>query len=213
MVKKTSKVENRKLRILGLYLADYKIEFHVREIARRLDFNHRTVLLVLQKLEEKNVLNSKLIGRNKVYSLNTDNVVTREYITSAEIARKVDLLDREFLFKKLVQEILLDVEYLPVVLFGSYAKGNETKQSDIDIIIFMDQSFYTRQKEKKIQKRILAFASKYRKKIQIQKGSRSDFEKGLREKDPLVMEIVKDHVILNNYQFFIGMLWRYAHER
>ena len=195
--------------IVSLYCDDYNKGLHIREIARQLGKNHRTVILALQELEKKALVHSNIEGRNKIYTLNKDNIVTREYIRSAEIAKTIALLEKHFLLKKFAQEILSGAGHIPVVLFGSYAKGTETKDSDIDLLIFTDHHEYNTEFEKQIRD----FSKRYKKKIQVQKGSRDAFEKGLWKKDPLVLEIVQNHVILNNYSHFIGMLWVFAHEK
>lgn len=207
MVKNVSKITPLELDIIALYCDDYNKGIHIREIARRLGMNHRSIMLTLQRLEKKSIMQAKTIGKNKVHSLNLHNIITREYITSAEINRTISLLNRKFIFKKLAQEIISEMGHLPIILFGSYARRNETKESDIDILIFTDQGDYNGEVEKKIKD----FGKTYGVRFQIQKGTRDSFEKGLLEKDPLVIEIAQNHVILNNYQFFIGVLWRFAY--
>lgn len=209
MVMNISNIKPHEISIISLYCDDYKKGIHIREIARQLGKNHRTVILALQELEKKAVMRAKTEGRNKIYTLNLDNFVTREYIRSAEIAKTITLLEKHFLLKKFAQEILSDAGSVPLVLFGSYAKGTETKESDIDLLVFTDHYQYKADFEKRIQD----FSKRYKKRIQVQKGNRDDFEKGLWARDPLILEIVQNHVVLNNYSHFIGMLWMFAHER
>ncbi|MFA6888100.1 MAG: nucleotidyltransferase domain-containing protein [Candidatus Woesearchaeota archaeon] len=205
MAQIVSNINNHELEIISLYLSDYKREIHVREIARLLNANHRTIGLTVEKLKEKQVMNLKKIGKNNVYSLNIQNITTREYITCAESLQKIKILEKHFFFKKLLTELSQIIETEPIVLFGSYAKGKETKESDIDILLFKGET--------EIEAKIKSIAKQYNKSIQVQQATREQFETGIWEKDPLIIEIVNNHIILNNNQFFIGMLWRYAHER
>lgn len=211
MAKIVSNIEPHELDIISLYLSDYKRKIHLREIARLLNANHRTIALTLQKLEEKQILIFETIGKNKLYSLNINNISTREYITCTESVQKMKFFEKHFLFKKLLTQLSPFLEkqnnVLPIIIFGSYAKATEEKDSDIDILLFKDM------KGKDLGIKIKEFAKQYNKTIQIQEATREQFEAGLWEKDPLVMEIVNHHIILNNNQFFIGMLWMYAHER
>lgn len=208
MDKKVSNIEQHELEIISLYLADYRRKLHLREIARLLEINHRTIALTLQKLEKKNIMNSEIVGKNKLFFLNIQNITTREYLSCSESLQKMRVLDKHFIFKKLLTDIspLLETD-TPLILFGSYAKGEENKESDIDVLLFRGY------KEKELTAKIKKFARQYQKSIQIQEATREHFEAGLREKDPLVIEIENNHIIFNNNQFFIGMLWRYAHER
>lgn len=211
MTKIISSIEPHELDIISLYLSDYNRKIHLREIARLLNANHRTIALTLQKLERKNIMSSEVIGKNKFYSLNLDNISTKEYITCTESVQKMKLLEKYFIFKKLVTQLSASLESNTItpsiILFGSYAKGTGEKESDIDLLLFKDK------KENELTIKIKEFAKQYNKTIQIQQATREQFEAGLREKDPLVIEIVNHHILLSNNQFFIEMLWRYAHER
>ncbi|MBI5797972.1 nucleotidyltransferase domain-containing protein [Candidatus Woesearchaeota archaeon] len=207
MTKNITNISPQETAILRLYCNDYTKELHGREIARQLHANHRTILLALQKLEEKNIFSTKQMGKNKLFKLNIQNILTREYLTSVEILKTVSVLEKHFFLKKFLYELTPIINTKPLILFGSYAKGIEHKESDLDLVL-CDQN-----KDKSIEQKIKDFGKQYRIKIQLQKATRKDLEKGLREKDPLIQEIVKDHIILNNYQYLIGILWNYAHER
>jgi len=195
------------LKILGLYLSDYTAKFHVREISRILDANHRTISLALKALENKGVMKHEIAGKNKQYFLNLDNFLTKEYIRNAESAKKIKLLDKYFVIKKLLAELSEDLKGTPMILFGSYSKGEETKDSDVDILILKDG------KEQKIENIIKEFAKRHNIEIQLQKMTGNQFESGIRERDNLIVEIVNNHIILNGSEFFVDMLWRYFHER
>ena len=202
-------INSKMFEILSLFRSDYSVKLHIREIARLLKTNHRTILMNLQKLEEANIFHSEIIGKNKLYYLNINNITTREYIRSAEIVKTIAFLEKHFVFKKFIDEVLSKIESFPIIIFGSYAKGQEKKDSDVDVFIFSDHYQYN----KEVEKKILDFSRKYKLFFQLKKGTHNDFESGLREKDPLTLEIIKNHVLLNNYEDFIGILWRYAHER
>ena len=195
------------LKILGLYLSDYTAKFHVREISRILDANHRTISLALKALENKGVMKHEIAGKNKQYFLNLDNFLTKEYIRNAESAKKIKLLDKYFVIKKLLAELSEDLKGTPMILFGSYSKGEETKDSDVDILILKDG------KEQKIENIIKEFAKRHNIEIQLQKMTGNQFESGIRKRDNLIVEIVNNHIILNGSEFFVDMLWRYFHER
>jgi len=126
----------------------------------------------------------------------------------SEIINHLQLIEKHPFLKKFMKNFAGDFSNTPILLFGSYAKGIEKKDSDIDLIIFTDVKL-----KSGTEKRIKEFFDTYNKKIQIQKANRNDFEKGLREKDPLILEIIQNHIIINNCTFFIGMLWRYSHEK
>ena len=191
-------------KVLEPFLTDYRARFHGRQLADLLKMNHGTVALTLKRLEGNNILKAEQEGRNKKYYLNLDNFLTKGYIRDVESAKTTTYIRKHFLFKKLLSEFPPpDFMETPVILFGSYAKGSYTKESDIDILI-LDTS-----NAKKIIKALKEFGERHDKRMQIQKMTQASFEKGLRERDTLVLEVVKDHIILNNIPVMVDILWRY----
>lgn len=195
------------LEILALYLSDYTTRMHVRQISRVTSRNHRTVSLALKRLERQGIVKHEDVGKNKQYSLNLDNVITRDCLKNAESLRSMEFLEKHFVLKKLLTELSQDMRDTALMLFGSYAKGEETEMSDIDLLILKDEN------EGKMLKDITEFAARHNINIQIQKTTKEQFELAIREKDTLVVEIMKHHVILNNAELFIDIFWRYFHER
>ena len=91
-----------------------------------------------------------------------------------------------------------------IIIFGSYVKGEEIKNSDIDIAV-IDSNF-------KIKDKIREFASRHNKEVHLQYMKKTSFEEGLREKDTLAIEIARNHVVINNTQAFVDIMWRYFNE-
>lgn len=199
-------ISNNVLKIVSLYVADYARKLHVREIARLLQANHRTIGLALQHLEKERVMDAVMVGKNKVCSLNINNITTKDYINMAEAMQKIMLLKKHFFLKKFLTELpMLGTE--PLILFGSYAKGLEHKESDIDLLLIIEH------KDSKIAAKIKELGKTYNKEVHLHRTTKDKFHAGLKEKDPLVVEIVHNHIILNNTDFFVELLWRHTHGR
>ncbi len=202
MVDKTT---DNKLRILSLFRSNYLAQYHMREMAKLTKKSHVTLLPHLGALEKDKVLIAKTIGKNKVYALNHDNILTKSYLTISELAEAVIYQEQVFLIKKITAEISKLNLLGSIVLFGSYAKKTFKEDSDIDL-------FYVGElKEAEITK-IKALGKTYGKTINLKTAILQNFENGLRKKDALIMEILKYHVILHNPDIFINALWRYYHE-
>jgi predicted nucleotidyltransferase len=202
MVDKTT---NNKLQILRLYRSDYLTQYHVREIATLLKKSHVTLLPHLHALEKDKILTAKTNGRNKEYSLNFDNVVTKNYLLLAETFESLLYLEDIFLIKKVTSEILNIPLDGTIILFGSYAKKTYNKRSDIDL-------FYIGTITDKDIQAIKKIGEIYGKTINIKRSTLKNFELGLRRKDPLIVEVIKHHILLQQPERFINALWRYSHE-
>lgn len=199
------KITKWKLEIIGLYRGNYLLTLHAREMAKRLNTSHVTLLPHLAALEKDRILESRRVGKNKMYSLNMTNIAAREHIVLAEKIKTLEFLEKVFLIKKTHSDITKMNLQGCFIIFGSYAKGYFTKESDIDL-------FYIGEITKKQIEEIEHLGQIYNKKISIKKSAMPNFEKGLRAKDPLIREIVQDHYVLQNAEMFVNSLWRYFNE-
>ena len=202
MVDKTT---DNKLKIIGLYRPNYLAQYHTREMAKLIKKNHVTLLPHLNALEKDKVLIAKIIGKNKVYVLNLDNILTENYLIISELVEAILYQEQVFLIKKITTEISkLDLSG-SLILFGSYAKKTFKEDSDIDL-------FYLGELKETDTTKIKAVGKTYGKIINLKTATSENFESGLRKKDALIMEILKYHVILHNPDIFINALWRYYNE-
>src|SRR3989338_7919294 len=115
MVDKTT---YNKLKILSLYRVNYLAQYHTREIAKLTKKSHVTLLPHLGALEKDKVLIAKTIGKNKVYALNLDNILTKNYIIISELFESTLYQEQVFLIKKINIEISKLNLSGSVILFG-----------------------------------------------------------------------------------------------
>ncbi len=205
MDKKVSKASRKiaEYYVLIPYLRDYKAGFHIRHIAREMKMNHRTVALALERMEKQGIVKYRTEGRNKVYYINSEKpYLAKPYIRNAE-SQKRAVLDKKPLMMELMSCIFLPpvAGDTPIILFGSYAKGEKTGKSDIDLMLIGEN--------KKVIKELEKFGLKYGKKIHIMALGKKEFEKRLDKKDHLLFEIAANHIILNNEYGFVEIMWRH----
>ncbi len=193
------------LQIVALFRADYRRQYYVREIALLVGRSHSTILPYLGELEKERVLTAKSIGKIKVYSLNMDSMIAREYLSMAEAQATIEYLKKTLLIRKVNEELFKMNLEGAIILFGSYAKGNYTSNSDIDL-------FYLGKIDDVNVTKIRNLRRIYGKTINIKTLNRRLFENAVRRKDPLVKEVIKNHVLLQNPEQFINILWRYYNE-
>lgn len=180
------------LRILSLYLSDYSKSFHVREIAKLLNTNHVSLIPHLEILNKEQILEFKLIGKNKVYFLNKSNVLLNKYLTLVEEMKSLYLLKSNLFFRKLFSELVS--EDLIFILFGSYANNTYNSKSDIDLLVIGD----LKEKTKKL---ILGLGKIYSKEFHLISLSKEKFE-ALDINNPFLIEVLKNHLILTETEYF-----------
>ena len=203
MVEKTT---NIKLEIINLFRSNYLAQFHVREMAKLTEKSHVTLLPHLKALEKDKILISKIIGKNKQYSLNFENIITKNYLSLSETVATTSFWEQVFLIKKITKEIFNLNLTGTIILFGSYVKKIFHEASDIDL-------FYLGQITDKEIQNIKKIGKTYGNTINVKKSTLNNFESGLRKKDALIIEINKNHIILQNAEQLVNSLWRFYDEK
>jgi predicted nucleotidyltransferase len=159
---------------------------HLRKIAKELNVPLTNVMRLSQNLVEENVLDFREIGKSKQFFLK-NTLESQVYQHMAEHYKKLKVLQRP-LIRKIVQEVLDIVKGNQlIVLFGSYAKGLENKDSDIDL--------YVETKSTTLKKKLESISDKLSIKI-------GEFNKD----SALAKEIIKNHVIIQNVERYFDLL-------
>ncbi len=157
-------------------------ENHTRGIAKALRTNHMTVSRRLDELLKENVVDFKTEGRNKVFFLKK-TIETREYVLTAETSKLLKLLKNHGTLRYVIESIQKDSSIQMALFFGSYAKGLERKDSDLDIYI-ETSSNKVREMVEKLDPKI---------NVKIGKYDRSNL---------LIKEIEKNHIIIKGVEIF-----------
>lgn len=177
LVHMVQKRDNIELDIIEVLI---RSQNHIRGIAKKLNESHSTILRKLNMLQKANVIDSKREGRNKIFFLKK-NIISRSYIYKAEINKLIKIIKKHPKLGVIFEEILKKTKEKTIILFGSYAKGIEKENSDIDI--------YVNTKNRNTKKIIEDINSKINVKIGI-----------FNTKSLLIKEIIKDHIIIRGVE-------------
>ncbi|MGK0209353.1 MAG: putative nucleotidyltransferase [Patescibacteria group bacterium] len=173
---------------------NYDARLTASEISRKIGVPNRTVSRVLSRLVTLNLIRYLVEGKNKKYFLNADDERARLVLVCVEAYKSLlFIMEQKKVWLK-IHEVAQEVE---CVLFGSYAKGISTKDSDIDLLIIGERS-------EKLNK-IISQSSIT---IHVHYSSMKEFEKKLKQKNTLTIEILRDHVIFGGTAF-VDVCWRY----
>jgi len=154
---------------------------HIRRLGEEIGLIPSTVMRTIRKLEEENTLDFRQEGKNKVYFLkNTPEA--KAYIFLTENYKLLKALNNAKV-RRIVKELQEKTKGELIVLFGSYAKNNYKKGSDIDI--------YLETQNKQLKKEL----EKISEKLSIKIGK-------LNKDNLLTKEIIKDHIIIQNIDRF-----------
>lgn len=173
------KISDNKFEIL-LFLE--KKSSYVREFEAKIKIPKSTISDKLNELYKQNIVDFKIIGRNKVFYIK-DSIEAKIYLRMLEEYKLIKLLRSYPKLKPVINEIINNISNEIVLIFGSYVKGTSTEKSDIDIFINTNS--------RKIKDEIEMINSK----ISVKIGD-------LTKDSFLKNEIIKSCIILNGYNQF-----------
>jgi len=132
-------------KIMKSFYNEKSAKIHLREIARKTKLNENSVSRFLNQLEKNKILKSEKEGNLKRYSIKKDNLAFSMF-AFFDIEKFENLLS---LRKKAINYFLerLEIKPLIVVLFGSTAKGNFAKNSDVDLLLIVNEKIQTSKAE------------------------------------------------------------------
>ncbi len=192
------------LKTVGLFSRELDKEMTIHQITKNLKRSYHFIYDNTQELIKGNILDKKVQGHSTVCSLNLKNEKTKALLILHSVNEKEHFLNKKqrlaSLFSELISNLTNKIEILSIILFGSYAKGTETKRSDIDLLIITEK----KDRNKIIQREVGAFETMYDQEInQIIINSRI-FKDMITNKVELNVgkETLANHIILYGAELF-----------
>lgn len=142
------------------------------EVLSRKD--HETTFRLLKALVKKKLLKEKKAGKTNVYEFVSDKpdyTLTLTIFVNYITRRRLQFKDKHFLIYRRLYEFLNEIKLEPfgiAILFGSFAKGSETKNSDVDLLCVTNK--------KNVREIAQTFRTKYNLNIQAVTVKLSDFK-------------------------------------
>ncbi len=178
------------LKVLGLFTNGFDKSYYVREVSKILFIGPRTAQLALEGLEKKGVLESTLRGKIKIYELR-ENGYVNDYLLLAETFKKIVFLNSHKIIAEIISKISPYINGIGII-FGSYAKGFERKDSDLDIFIIGSYNA----------EEIDNISDIYKIKISLKNYPLNSFKKYINE-DILIKEVLNNHIVFKNAEQLI----------
>ena len=157
--------------------------------------------LAVNLLKKEDVLIERKIGKSGLLTLNLDNDLTFYYLAlcnNTKIKSNVKLA-----LENLKKEISEDTPFYTIVIFGSYAVGEQRKESDLDVAIFIDAEGKRRQIE------ALANSAKLKTiiKVDVNVIPRAEMIEMMTNKEEnLGKQIARKHLAVYNHRIFYEII-------
>ena len=176
-------------------------EMSISDIKKRSGYSYERVYSTLKKLEEKNIVKSNRKRKIILFNADYNHLYLRLAFWNYMTERLMKFSFKYPVLYKALREI--DMNSLGIVLvFGSYSKGNEGKNSDIDLMIVSDSS--------KVEKEINKIKIKYGLNISLVVVRRMEFSKIKKENVELWRDLKNYALIFNHSGLFY--YWMYQNE-
>ncbi len=173
---------------------DFSNFYSANSISKVLKISHVGAQKIFKRLLKENVVTSKIIGKSIIYQLNLNDSYVKELITFllADDANNFKRWKEEFreLFKK--NRI--------VTIFGS-AIRNYAQANDIDMMIIMENRDI-----KDVNKILKKKEEILPKKLHVIKLTHKDLLKHLKKRDKVVIDIVKNAIVLYGQEQYVETL-------
>lgn len=166
-----------------------------KQIEEKSGYSHESTFRILKGLVDKKCLIEKKVGKTNVYEVVKDRDIIYQVFTTYMTKRRLDFKQTHQLLYKRVYEFLNEVNPEgPAVIFGSFAKGTETKNSDVDILIIRNKN--------DIQNKVQVFKTKYNTNLQPVIVKTPDFKNIKKDNPQFWSDLIEYGVVLDGLDLF-----------
>ena len=180
---------------------NYSAELSASELARKSKIPQQTASRLLNKLVKLNLINYTKKGKNKLFYFDLEKQTTKIILNFIENQKALQFQLKIKEIPVVINEILKYCESL--IIFGSYASDSFSKESDLDIVILGRSN---KEEIKKIKQKQIIQINEYH-------VSYIEFARILKSKNPLSIEIMKNHVLFGEVSKIVDIFWRREYER
>ena len=195
-------ITEKQLKIFEVFAKKPFAEYTRKEVKKESkEKSNNALALVINLLKKEDVLIEKKVGKSGLLTLNLENEITFYYLAlcnNNRIARNVKLA-----LESLKKEISEETPFYSITIFGSYAVGEQRKDSDLDVAVFIDNE--------NIRKLIEALANSAKLKSTLEMDihviPRSEMIEMLTNKEEnLGKQIARKHLAAYNHRIFYEII-------
>lgn len=111
-------------------------EMTIKEIQERAGYSYERINSALKSLAEKKIVSEEQKGKTLLYSLDVNSLYSYSLgFNRYMLQREVDFIKKHKPIFNAIKRVFENPLIWGVILFGSYSKGAENKQSDVDLMV------------------------------------------------------------------------------
>jgi predicted nucleotidyltransferase len=124
------------IKVISLLEKDVFREVSLHKMSKLVDLDYKTIRKTIQQLLNESILKKEVKGKAHFISLNLNHGDIKTYLSFAAYNNKKGYFNKEKVLNYLSEEIkALDLPDSCLVLFGSYVLEQQTKSSDVDLLL------------------------------------------------------------------------------
>ena len=168
-----------------------------KQIEDKSGYSHESTFRILKGLVDKKCLIEKKVGKTNVYEFVKDRDLIYQVFINYKLKKRDEFKQKNLLIYRRVNEFVQELkpEALSVfIIFGSFAKGTETKNSDLDILCVTNK--------KNIKNIAKTFKTKYNLNIQPAAVKISDFKNIKKDNPQFWNDLMEYGIVLEGLDLF-----------
>jgi len=195
-------ITGKQLKIFEVFAKKPFAEFTRNQIKKELkEKSNNALALAINLLKKEEVIIEQKVGKSGLLKLNMDNNLTYYYIALCNNLRINHLV--KLAIKRLINEIKDITPFYSIVIFGSYAIGEQKEKSDLDIAIFIE----TEEKRKIIEASVNNAKLKMPLETDIHVIPKKEMIEMLTNKEEnLGKQIARKHLTIHNNHIFYDII-------
>ena len=173
---------------------DFTVDYNSSSIAKILNKTRVGTFKALNRLEEDLIVKGRTLGKARFYRINLEDEYARKNVETL-------LMEEAKNYTRWEDELneLFGLAHI-IILFGSIIR-NEEKANDIDILLVFDEK-----NNNKINQIIKEKNQLLIKKLHPIKQTKKDLRKNIMKRDKVVIDAIRNGIVLHGYEKIIGVI-------
>lgn len=191
----------KQIKIFEAFLKNPYKEMTYREIKDySKEKSNSSIQKAIAKFISENLVKKRKLGNIILYSANLENSTVFAYF---DILTKEIISDPVKASLKIIREEILNIEFVSIVIFGSYAEEKQKKNSDLDIAIFVNSA----EDKKNCELAMTSAELKSLLPLDVHVITKEELLQMLKDKDEnLGKQIAYKHLAIQNHMIFYSIL-------